>query len=76
MEQAGPSRRFLAMIQQGGTIRSRGSGPWLGLFMTAVLAVIAVIAGLSAIPGRTLDPIQVSLDAPQILAPAAPSAMR
>ena len=64
------------MIQHGRSIRSRSSGPWLALFMTLVLAIIAFIIGLSAIPGRTLDPIQVSLDPPQILAPAAPSAMR
>lgn len=76
MEQAGPVRRFLAMIQHGGTIRSRGSGPWLGLFMTAVLVVIAVIAGLTLVPGPTLESPQVLMDAPQIPAPAAPSAMR
>ncbi len=64
------------MIQHGRSIRSRSSGPWLGLFMTLVLAIIAVITGLSAIPLRTLDPIQVSLDAPLVPAPAAPSAMR
>ncbi len=64
------------MIQQGGTVRSGGSGPWLGLFMTLVLAVIAVIAGLSAIPAPSLEPSQVNLDAPQVPAPAAPTAMR
>ncbi len=64
------------MIQQGGSIRSGGSGPWLGLFMTAVLAVIVVIASLSAVPAPTLGSPQVSLEAPQVLAPAAPSAMR
>jgi hypothetical protein len=65
------------MIRHDGALRSGGgSGPWLGLFMTAVLAVIAVIVGLSASPARVRQPSEVDLAAPQVPAPAAPAPMR
>jgi hypothetical protein len=64
------------MIQDG-TVRSAGaSGPWLGLFVTLALAVVVVIATLSALPTPVLQRPEVDLAAPQISAPAAPAPMR
>ncbi len=52
-----------------------GSGPWLNLFIVASLAVVAVIAALSYAPATLAPRQQIDLTAPQIPAPAAPSAM-
>ncbi|HEY5412615.1 MAG TPA: hypothetical protein VIJ94_17995 [Caulobacteraceae bacterium] len=63
-------------MRQDGIIGSAArSGPWLGLFIGAAMAVIGVIAVLSYGPGRPLQPSQVDLTAPQSPAPAAPDRM-
>jgi hypothetical protein len=64
------------MRRDGATKAEAGSGPWLNLFIGAVAAVIAAIAALSWSPVRPLETLQPDLHAPQVLAPAAPSAMR
>ncbi len=64
------------MMRHDGATRSGGSAPWLGLFLTFVLAVIGVIAGLSTIGRPVLEPTQINFEAPQVPAPAAPTAMR
>ena len=65
------------MRQDGATRSGRGSGPWLGLFMTFVLAVIGVITTLSLLPTPVLQPPPVDLATPQAApAPAAPTPMR
>jgi hypothetical protein len=64
------------MIQDGAARPRSGSGPWLGLFMTLVLAVIGVITTLSVLPQPLLQKPELDLSAPQVLAPSAPTPMR
>jgi hypothetical protein len=64
------------MIQDGAARPRSGPRPWLGLYMTLVLAVIGVIAALSLLPQPLLVKPEIDLSAPQILAPAAPTPMR
>ena len=64
------------MRRDGATRPENGSGPWLNLFVGAAVAVVAIIAALSYGPGPTLQRLPVDLSAPQVVAPAAPSAMR
>jgi hypothetical protein len=64
------------MIQDGAARPRNGSGAWLGLFMTLVLAVIATITTLSVLPPPLLQKPELDLSAPQILAPGAPTPMR
>lgn len=64
-------------MRRDGVSRPRvGSGPWLNLFIGAVMVVICAIAVLSWGPVRLPQSLQPDLSAPQVPAPAAPSAMR
>jgi len=64
------------MRRDGETRPDSGAGPWFGLLIGVSAAVVVAIVMLSFGPARRLHPSEVDLSAPQVLAPAAPSAMR
>jgi hypothetical protein len=64
------------MLQNGARRVDARQGPWLGLLVCLVLAVVCAIAALSWSPVRPLESLQPDLTAPHAPAPAAPSAMR